>query len=281
MRCIVCAGSSFSKIPLMHEVSRYTHVAHRLYKCKKCGVVRPFPLPYTDKSKNTIYDVPQNIKFYDPSLKGINFEGKEYKYYFKHFKPFLEIIKQYNLSGKTLDIGCGPGHLTILLNKEGFQAEGQDISPNLERFLKKKFKIYCGELNSPALKKNSYSFITLNQVLEHVEDPGKLLKEIRSLLKPEGYLIVAVPYLAGFIPQVMRTYWYGLGYGQHLNFFTKKSAKILFEKNGFSIEEFKILSNDYYHPKFPRFLEPVIDLFCNFLVKLGLGDNLFIIAKRV
>jgi 2-polyprenyl-3-methyl-5-hydroxy-6-metoxy-1,4-benzoquinol methylase len=38
-----------------------------------------------------------------------------------------------------------------------------------------------------------YDFITLGEVLEHVEKPVALLKKIRSLLKPNGVLFLTTP----------------------------------------------------------------------------------------
>ena len=49
---------------------------------------------------------------------------------------------------------------------------------------------------------------------------------------------------------ILRTKWYGLGYGQHLNFFSKKNIKLLLEQEGFKVMESKILMVDYAHPKF-------------------------------
>jgi hypothetical protein len=89
-----------------------------------------------------------------------------------------------------------------------------------------------------------------------------------------------VPYIQGLVPRILRTKWYGLGYGQHLNFFSKQSIKILLERTGFEPVEFKVLSVDYAHPKFPSILNHLANLIMFLLVSLGLGDNLFVVAKK-
>lgn len=281
MNCIICGSDKIARMPLINEISRYTKVKYPLYKCKKCGFTRPSPLPYEDESKLNIYDKPENIKFFDKKLNKIDDGSKEYKYYFKHFKPYIELIKKYKIRGKAIDVGCGPGHLLELMSKEGLKAEGSDISPVLIKVLNKKFKVYCAELDSKEIKKKEYDLVTLNQVIEHVEDPELFVNQINRVLKIGGHLILATPYLWGIVPQVLRSKWYGLGYGQHLNFFSSKSMKMIMERNGFKIKEIKILSVDYAHPNFPKILNVIANFIMKMNVYFGLGDNMFVIAEKV
>src|SRR3989344_3917026 len=225
MSCYICNEQRLKRKILIHEISRYTGEAYPLYRCTNCGFIRPVPLPYRESSKLAIYDNPEN--------KRIDEKDKEYIYYFRHFSPYIELVKKYKIRGKMLDVGCGAGHLMILLARYGMKAEGQEISPELVTALKKRFIVHGHEINK--MKKRNYDLITFNQVLEHIEDPRKFLKSVNLLLKNEGYIIFAVPYLYGLIPNVLRSYWYGLGYGQHLNFFSKDSISRLFNDTGNAI----------------------------------------------
>ena len=281
MKCIVCYKTNISKMPLVNEISKYTKNSYPLFKCNCCGMIRPNPLPYKEENKKDIYDSPDNIKFYDQKTKKIDRESYEYNYYFKHFEPYLEIIRKYKISGKALDIGCGAGHLLKLLSNKGLEAEGIDVSPVLIKALKLDgFKVNCYEIGDKKLEKSKYDLITLNQVLEHIVDPEEFVKELNKLLKKKGHIIIAVPYIYGLVPQILRSKWYGLGYGQHLNFFSQESLKILFERNGFEIIEFRIMIVDYAHPKFPEFLNILANALSRLIVALGMGDNLFLVAKK-
>jgi len=151
----------------------------------------------------------------------------------------------------------------------------------LPRLWAKKYKVYFSEVGGSALKGKKYDFLTMNHVLEHVEKPENFVFELNKLLKKDGYLIFAVPYLKGLVPNVLRTKWYGLGSGQHLNFFSKNSMRLLLEKNGFDVQEFKVLSVDYAHPKFPRVVNMIAEVIMKFIVSFRLGDNLFTVAKKV
>jgi len=280
MECPICENKEFKKLPLIQEVSRYTKITHNLFKCQNCELVMPYPKPYEDKEKLKIYDSPDNIKFFNKKLNDLDYNSKEYKYYFKHFRPFIDLIRKYKIKGKSLDIGCGGGHLLKLLSENNFKAEGIEITDKLVKALNKKYKVYLAELGDKKLKQK-YDLLTASQVIEHISDPNKFVQEMNKLLKKKGYVIISTPYLNGLVPKILRTKWYGLGYGQHLNFFSPKNLEILFKKNGFEILEFKILIVDYSHPKFPRILNLITESISKIIVSIGMGDNLFMVARKI
>ena len=265
----------------MSEYSIYNKKIYPLLKCKNCGLIRPNPLPYNNSTKIKVYNKADNIHFYNSKLKVIETENEDYKRYFKYFIPYQDLIKKYNIKGKALDIGCGAGHLLEVFKKNNLISEGTEINPLLVNALKPKFKVYFGEVENSKIKKDSYDLITFNQVLEHIEKPEEFIKKVNELLKQNGKIILAVPYLYGLVPTIIRKYWYGISKGQHLNFFSKKGLKILLERNGFEILEFKKLCVDYTHPKFPRFLNFINQKITNFIVFIGGGDNLFVVARKI
>ena len=277
MICPICNSDKFKKIFFMREVSRITKKGYPLFKCEKCSLIRPNPLPYTDTSKLSIYDSDDNIRFYDAGEKRILFNSKEYKDYFKHFRQFEDFVKKYSITGRHLDVGCGAGHLVFLLKKQGFKSEGLEISKKIASSLKSRFKVHTTELKKI---KGKYNLITLSQVLEHVEEFPEFVTEINKHLLPKGFVILSVPYLYGLIPQVLRTWWYGLGHGQHLTFFSKENLKTLFEKKGFTVIEFKLAVLDYTYKKFPKFVNTLILFFSRVINALNLGDNLYMVAIK-
>lgn len=94
-----------------------------------------------------------------------------------------------------LDVGSGGGFFPYVARHQGIEARG--IEPN------RGFAQYAlGELGVPTTHAffqdvewpaESFDMITLNHVLEHVEDPCQALRRLRRWLKPSGYLVVEVP----------------------------------------------------------------------------------------
>jgi 2-polyprenyl-3-methyl-5-hydroxy-6-metoxy-1,4-benzoquinol methylase len=188
-------------------------------------------------------------------------------------------VKKYHIRGSHLDVGCGTGHLLKLLKDYGMKSDGLEVSHKLARAVGKKFKVYCCDFNSENISKK-YDLITMSQVLEHVEDPKKFLIDANNTLNSRGYLLLGFPIIRGLIPRILRSYWYGLGSGTHLNFFSEKNITLLLDKTGFEVIEMKRTTNDYTHIKFPR----TVNLFARMVSKtiefLGLGDNLFVVARK-
>ena len=174
------------------------------------------------------------------------------------------------------------GHLMIVLKRLGLKAEGIEVSPILiKALLKDNMKVYKGNLGDKIMRNKKYDFVTANQVLEHVENPQKFLGSINRIMKNRAYVVISVPYINGLVPKILRKKWYGLGHGQHLNFFSKKSISILFEKNGFEIKDIKIDIVDYSHPSFPKIVNFIANFLSKIIVFTGLGDNMFIVAQKL
>ena len=96
-----------------------------------------------------------------------------------------------------LDVGCGKG---IMLNYGNKKSVGIDINEFNINYLKAKGKnvaIISKDGNFP-LKDKSFPVIICDQVLEHIEDPYKLLSEIYRVIKKDGKLVIGVPQKKGF-----------------------------------------------------------------------------------
>lgn len=100
---------------------------------------------------------------------------------------------------KILDIGCGVGEILRLFSEEmekrGAKAQcyGYDISPHAIREAQKNFpegKFRCKEFSGKDFKGLEIDIALLIDILEHLENPGAMLRELRPRAK---YLIVHLP----------------------------------------------------------------------------------------
>ena len=111
------------------------------------------------------------------------------------------LIKRYKGQNDTLlDYGSGPGFLIKHLLKSKMEVSALEFSQDSLQRIKNSYEGQKGfmgaysieELNTKNLR---FNIITLIEVIEHLDDYYlKLtLDNIRSLLKPDGYLIITTP----------------------------------------------------------------------------------------
>jgi len=106
--------------------------------------------------------------------------------------------------GRYLDFGSGVGSNAILFAKAGFDVTLADVSSGMLEFSKRRLdrrglRVRFIDLNLDRLPEGGYDLLTAVDVLEHVPDPGAVLRQLASALKPGGRLIFN--FRAGFDPE--------------------------------------------------------------------------------
>ncbi len=107
---------------------------------------------------------------------------------FQDLENELHPVLKY-LRGKVLNAGCGERDISPFLLKHG--ATGVDHC-DLKTSIPD--AILC-DLSSVPRPAGIYDSILCNAVLEHVRDADAVMKELRRLLKPDGCLVLSVPFL--------------------------------------------------------------------------------------
>ncbi len=88
-----------------------------------------------------------------------------------------------------------------------------------------------------------FDCVVMNDVLEHLADPGALLREAHRVLAPGGALVASLPnvrYFFNVVDLVVHGRWDYVDEGildrTHLRFFTRSSLVRLFEDEGFVVQ---------------------------------------------
>lgn len=102
-----------------------------------------------------------------------------------------------------LDIGCGAGGKTLFYAAQGAEkVYGIDVVEHYkeeanalakEKGLEDQFEFLLGDAAQLPFEKDFFDTIIMNDAMEHVDDPLKVLKECYKVLKPKGRLYVNFP----------------------------------------------------------------------------------------
>jgi ubiquinone/menaquinone biosynthesis C-methylase UbiE len=93
---------------------------------------------------------------------------------------------------KILDVGCGKGGMVKILSKLGAQVHGIDISKELLKEAKKipLATIKTGSATNIPYPGNTFDYVISNEVIEHVPNTEKAIKEMSRVVKKGGKLIL-------------------------------------------------------------------------------------------
>lgn len=109
---------------------------------------------------------------------------------FQITREVIQYLKKY-IKGKTLDFGAGNAKYRDIIKSAADEYVAFDLmpGPNID--------VVGDVLNSPFVD-NEFDTIISTQVLEHVEKPWLMVREMRRILKPGGVCVLTAPFLVPF-----------------------------------------------------------------------------------
>lgn len=150
------------------------------------------------------------------------------------FKPMLKKIESLTAKGSLLDLGCSNGAFVRAAKKYGWDACGVELrKKSIETAQRHGIKVYTEPLEKLVLPSDSFSVVTMWQVLEHLQDPNLVLKEIFRILKSNGILVLSTPNIKSIGWRFLHADWPPIEPKVHFNLFDKIGLKRLLKKSGF------------------------------------------------
>ncbi len=168
-------------------------------------------------------------------------KGSELNKTYKNYA--VNLIKEKKIQLKVLDVGCGTGKNSLLIKKKNCLVYGVDLSARaIEKYNKKGMNGRVADIqNGLPFEKSSFDVIFMSDVIEHIENTTFLLKEIRRVLKREGYAIIGTPNSAFWVYRILSFFGYTLTeiqHSGHVRFFSKNFLTDILNEHSFVVERF-------------------------------------------
>jgi SAM-dependent methyltransferase len=163
-------------------------------------------------------------------------------FFYRNF--FLYPILNKNLKGLTLDFGCGLGSFL----RFRCDTVGVDINPlNIDFCNKKSLKAFLFNNNLP-FSPAFFDSILIDNVLEHIECPHKVMLSLTKVLKKNGFLLIGVPGVCGYYSD-----------SDHKIFYDQASLKSLVLPFGYKFKK------SFYLPFRSNFLNKRMKQYCLYM----------------
>jgi 2-polyprenyl-3-methyl-5-hydroxy-6-metoxy-1,4-benzoquinol methylase len=153
--------------------------------------------------------------------------------------------------GKILDLGCGMGWFMSVLSKK-WNKVGVDCS----KFALKNASNFCYTILSDVLSytkkcNEKYDYILMSHVIEHLDNPVLVIKNLKKLLKKNGQLILETPDFDSPAARLFNNRFRLLIDPTHISLFTLDSLSRLLRDSGYKINDiiFPYFKTPYFNKK--------------------------------
>ena len=229
LNCHLCHSADLKLIPGVRDFEFDRPCEKPLYGCRNCGVVAMYPMPEAKEIKTFYGDY---HVYQDRRPKLIQLLVRV----FNHFQR-RDFVRRLKLRrGNILDIGCATGTFLKTLERAGeFELWGIDIDEDaITECRRKGINAHVGTIETVALPKRHFDVIIMNNVIEHVPDPERLLRVCLDLLKPGGKVYGETPTTRCISFYLSGRYWFGFHYPRHLFVFCQRNLLKIAATAGFA-----------------------------------------------
>jgi SAM-dependent methyltransferase len=214
-----------------------------IWHCDQTGIRLTWPWPDPAEIAR-YYKSPEYISHSNSSNGLINRLYKAARVFTLRSKKSL-IQQNTRQKGRLLDVGCGTGEFLYHMKKAGWEVTG--IEPD-EATRKSATWNYGLEIHPIEdffdFPDDHFDVITLWHVLEHVEDLNRYIDKLRSMLRPDGLLVLALPNYTSYDARFYGLEWAGYDVPRHHYHFCPDSVKKLLDVHRFSLKSMKRMPLD-------------------------------------
>ncbi|HAH05452.1 MAG TPA: hypothetical protein DCM05_02825 [Elusimicrobia bacterium] len=196
----------------------------------------------------------------------------------------LALLRRHVRSGRLLEVGCSAG---FFLNaaRTSFEVTGVEPSRWAREYAAKTLHLpkVVETLQGERFPDAHFDAAALIDVIEHLDDPRGMMREVARVLRPGGFLYLVTPDIESLSARLLRGYWWGLR-PAHIQYFSPRTLKTLLDKAGFETVLVKsygrIFTWGYWLSRLSNYPRPVHAAVEALVRLLGLEDKFLYLDTR-
>jgi 2-polyprenyl-3-methyl-5-hydroxy-6-metoxy-1,4-benzoquinol methylase len=234
--CPLCfAKSEVYGNPAYHTVNsvagissiNYISKSYSLVKCSNCNLIFKSPIPDEETLSQLYRQSGQDIGNTDKCL-AIDQNGIK----IRRFDEIEKLAEKLCKGKKVLDIGCNDGAMLFSWSNQ-WDKHGLEYSQTYSKVAEMRgLKIIGSGIHNCKNNFESYfDVITLVDVAEHIPNPSDFFKDILSLIKNDGIVLILTATTDYWFWKLIKSgYWYE-SFPEHIIFWSRKTFDFLANQN--------------------------------------------------
>lgn len=249
----ICKLCGSNNVGLLYKKPNYS-----IKRCRDCTFV--FHGNWSKFSDTSKVESKENIN----EDRDVKKTESEQGLYDARFGKELAEIEKYKAKGKLLDVGSCYGSFLRIAKKNGWLTYGIEIDKRAAEHCVNVLglDVYCGNLEDKEFEENYFDVVTLFRVFEHIPDFHGTLSIIKTILKPDGLLVIEVPDIEDLRRKFSKQNW-EMFRDNHLWYFSESTLKRLLGQYGFHVYGFKASGGTQIITKLDKSSKFDIKAFCS------------------
>lgn len=237
LTCQLCGGAE--------RTLAFAEPPYQIFRCDGCGLVYVTPR-LSGAALRAVYGEAY-WRSDTPKTKGYADYAKDAPLYLKTFRQRFKLLQDHlgTRPLRVLDVGCAAGFFLRVCRELGHDGFGVEISRPIAEIATAELgedKVWIGDLDSAVehgprqvFAPHSFDLVTMWDVVEHVPDPQALLRRARTLLKPDGLLVIETQNVQSRFAKMLGPRWQHYKHEEHLYHFDPNTARALLDQGGFDL----------------------------------------------
>jgi SAM-dependent methyltransferase len=153
------------------------------------------------------------------------------------FGEVLDLLEPYRGGGHLLDVGCSIGLFLDLARERGWRGTGIEFAPRALAYARDRYglEVLDVPLEEAGFEPESFDAVGLLSVLEHTNEPRRMLSDVARVLRPGGAVYIVVPNVESLACRVLHERARTFDGRNHLVYFSPATLRDCLDRSGFDV----------------------------------------------